>query len=152
MSSMKRFFHSRTVGFYLSLAGALLEVVSLILYGLHGVNEFASSYLVSVFVTGAIAAVTGLVSLFFEYRLIRQFSFLFALYAFIAYVGSQANYLASLFVSIDETTISVPFVLTTIFLLVAFVLFLVSVFFSWKPAEKAKVMQVPVEKKGADHE
>lgn len=140
MKQVKAFFGSRTIGFYILPFSVILEAVSLVLYSLHGVSEFASKLDNTVFITGIIGIVLAFISQFYENRILREFSFLTFLYSLIAYIGSQANLIASIFVSIDDTSVPLPFLLTCIFLLVSVLASFVSIFFSKKKEDITMVV------------
>ena len=62
--------------------------------------------------------------------------YLLALMGFLYYIVSQVNYLANVFVAIDGTTISFPFILTAGSFLLAFVFMLLSGILGKKDADK----------------
>lgn len=140
MKIMSSFFKSRTLGFYFQLGSILFSVLGIIFYGLFGVNEYAPSYDSAVFISSVLSIVLCLVSLFFEWKLLREFSFIISLYALISYVGSQANYIASIAVNIDGTKLSFTFIVPVLAFLLAFVLSIFSVFFSKKREDDAFVI------------
>ena len=132
MTRIKDFLKSRTKGFYIILGAAIFDLFAMIFYSVTGITEFSASYSAIVFVTGYIAFAIALVSLFFEYKLVREFSFLFILYAFIAYIGTQANMIANVFTSIDATSFSFGFIFNVIFFVVGLIASFVSIFFTKK--------------------
>ena len=127
-----KFFQKKTVGFYLVLAGGLFSLCSLIVYGLTGKTEFSPDLDSVVFVTGGLAIAFAIASCFYEHKLIRDASFLLALYSFIEFIGTQANYIANLITAIDNSSVSIGFVFSVIFFFLAFVCYLVSVFLTKK--------------------
>lgn len=140
MKQIKAFFGSRTIGFYILPFSIILEAVSLVLYSLNGINEFAPKLDNTVFIVGIIGIIFAFLSQFYENKILREFSFLTFLYSLIAYIGSQANLIASIFVSIDDTAIPFSFLLTCIFLLLSVITSFVSIFFSKKKEDVTMVV------------
>lgn len=115
----------------------VIEAAGLIIYSQTGIDEFSSVLSTSVLAFPAVACGLGVLLLFLRLFNLDRFlrgltdlipfvAYLIALLGFIYYVGSQANYLANVFVSIDGNSISSVFVLTVGFFLLGFVAFLVS--------------------------
>lgn len=105
------FFKKQSLSFYFLIGSILSLILQIIFYATSGINRFAVSYNSLVFIMSSIAIALGVVSIIFKHILIEEVMFLFTLYSFIAFIGSQANYLANLLVSIDDSTISAGFVL-----------------------------------------
>lgn len=126
-------------------SAVLLEVIALILYSLTGVNEFNETLSAPVLIFAIVAGIHGLLLLLALIlaldRYLRAFdalvylAYILGLLAFVFYIGSQANYLASVFVSIDGTSISAVFVLTVALLLLSSFAFLFAGIFLKKKAK-----------------
>lgn len=124
------FLKKQTLSFYFLIGAILALILQIIFYATSGINRFAVSYSSLVFIMSAIAIAIGIVSIIFKHILIEEIMFLFTLYSFIAFIGSQANYLANLFVSIDDSAVSAGFVLTIVFSVIAIGLEIASFFFN----------------------
>ncbi len=135
MDKLAKFFKGRTKGFYFVAFGFVFSLIALILYALTGVNEFAPKYSTSLFVATSLALVLSLFSRVREWKLVREFAYLFALYSFICYIGTQVNYVANLLVAIDGSSLSLGFVFSVVFFFLAFLADLISVFLSKKPVK-----------------
>ena len=135
MDKLAKFFKERTKGFYFVALGFVFSLISLVLYALTGVNEFAPKYSVVLFVTTACSLALSLFSRIREWKLVREFAYLFAPYSFICYIGTQVNYVANLLVAIDGSSFSMGFLFSVIFFFLAFLADLISVFLSKKPVK-----------------
>ena len=128
--------------------GVVLEAIGLIAYAVKGVDEFNDALSLPVL----ILAISALALSLFLYASKAFFSdssvvnpifevgvysgYLLALMGFLYYIVSQVNYLANVFVAIDGTTISFPFILTAGSFLLAFVFMLLSGILGKKDADK----------------
>ncbi len=132
MNSIRKFLKARTKGFPVIFFGSLFSLAALVLYAVTGVNEFAPDYDVILFVTTSIALVLSAFSRFKEWKLIREFAYLFALFSFVCYIGTQVNYLANLLVAIDGSSLSMGFLFCLLSFFLAFLADLISVFLTKK--------------------
>ena len=128
--------------------GVVLEAIGLIAYAVKGVDEFNDALSLPVL----ILAISALALSLFLYASKAFFSdssvvnpifevgvycgYLLALMGFLYYIVSQVNYLANVFVAIDGTTISFPFILIAGSFLLAFVFMLLSGILGKKDADK----------------
>lgn len=132
---MKGFFRSKPVCFYIETASALFSVLAVILYICLGKNEFNKELSLLAIVPVLIAALLQIITLFFSFQPLNDIAFLLILYSFISYIGSQANYIANVFTSIDGSKFSAAFILTALLFLLSLIASLVSVFL---PKSKSK--------------
>ena len=135
MYKISKFFKERTKGFYLISFGFVCSLVSLILYALTGVNEFAPKYSIPLFVATSFALAFALFSRIKEWKLVREFAYLFALYSLICYIGTQVNYIANLLAAIDGSSLSRGFLFSAVFFFLAFLADLISVFLTKKQSK-----------------
>lgn len=129
---MKDFLKNKTIGFYLSILSIVLSIILVVLYAIFGVDEFAKTYNPSIFVTLCISIVLMATSLFYEKVLFREGNLLLNLYAFIAYFGTQLNYVANLAANIDGSAISSIFIVSLILYVFDIASSIVSIIFSKK--------------------
>lgn len=117
---------------YSLLAGALIfALIALIIYTTNGKTEFnqeLNTYAIASLIVGMILSLPP----FFlpKMRILYFLPYLCYFFGFLQYLVSQDTYLANIFVSIDETSISATFLMITIFSLLAFVLALLSGIFA----------------------
>lgn len=137
MEMIRKFFASKGVGYYLSLLGLACGIAALVLYYQTGITDFSPSLDTSAIVSCWIFMALCLVSLVLDFKEVRYVAYLVGLYAFMAYVGSQATYIANIFVSIDGSVFSAGFIATAVFFVLAFVIMLVAALMTkWQPWKK----------------
>ncbi|MGN0813794.1 MAG: hypothetical protein ACI4MH_01005 [Candidatus Coproplasma sp.] len=151
--NIKNFLATHGVGYYLTLPAIVFAVAALILYEQTGVTEFNpqidSSATVSIIVGVALALVAvgvGLIpSAWGEYleKPLLYASYLVIFYAFIRYIGSQATYIANVFVAIDGNSFTAGFICTFVFFIISFVLALLSgCLLFWRPWAKKDTVTI----------
>lgn len=142
---MKSFFRSKSACFYIEALGILLGILAVILYISFGKNVFNRELSLLAILPAIIGFVLGTITLFIDVQPLNDISFLLILYGFISYIGSQVNYIANVFTSIDGSSFSVPFILTMLFFLLSLVASLISIFL---PKEKDRIeVQVTTERR-----
>lgn len=138
-------------GHYCALSSVILALISCLLYAKGGINEFNPSLAPAVFVSWALGAAAGVVSLFFAFRLLREGAFLFLFYGGIAYSGSQSNYIANVLTAIDGSRFSAMFLATWICSLLSFIAMFVSIFFAERSRKDVAKCEVISRVKEDDH-
>ncbi len=98
-------------------------------------NEFAPKYSIPLFVATSFALAFALFLRIKEWKLVREFAYLFALYSLICYIGTQVNYIANLLAAIDGSSLSRGFLFSAVFFFLAFLADLISVFLTKKQSK-----------------
>lgn len=135
MSKIIAYLKARKPGFYITIASVAFLLAFAILYPKNGTNEFvvelSTSLIALIWATFALA----LLSLVIEVKLLRSCVYLLSLYALIAFIGTQGNYLANVLVSIDGNSFSSGFIVTVVFAALASISAFVAIFFTpeWNP-------------------
>jgi len=130
MEKVIAYIKGRGVGYWLMLGASIAILLFAILYPLNGTNEFVVSLSSSLIAISWISFALALLSLVFEFRLLRGCVYLLTLYSLIAFIGTQANYLANVLVSIDGNSFSGDFIFVLFFGLIGFLTSLISLFFT----------------------
>ena len=125
---MKGFFRSKPLCFFIEAASVLFGIVAVILYICFGKNEFNKDLALSAIIPAIIAFILEIVTFFYTIQPLNDIAFLLVLYSFLSYIGSQANYIANVFTSIDGSTFSSSFIITILFFLISLGAALISVF------------------------
>jgi hypothetical protein len=105
---------------FLALIGALVG------YLVSGVTIFAPSLSQKVLIPLILLVVLAALLLVFGSKLGKYAVFMITIYAFIEYLKTQATYLANIIVSIDGSTFSTGFILTSVCFALALILSLTS--------------------------
>ena len=126
----------------LLILGLVLEIAALVVYNITGVNEFNATLSSPVLVFTIISIVLASIILVLrvlsidEIKIVKLHldivivaNYVIALFAFMFYAISQANYLANVLVSIDGNTISFTFVLTVALFVLSFLFTASAAFF-----------------------
>ena len=136
---MKRFldFKNKSVlSMALSCASIVFAIVALIIYVKTGVTNYTVNKLDSgVIVFSIFGIVVSAVSIIFDFKLVKHVAFLFFMVALFDYVVFEIDYIGSIFVGIDNTPVTVPFVLTLVLFLSAMITSLVCAIVTKDPLE-----------------
>ena len=133
---LTRYFAGRGAGYWISPAAIVFAVVAICLYASYGVTDFNPEIDAAAIICAAVGAALGLVSMFVDLiplsfselfvKPLRYISFLVIFYAFIRFIGSQATYIANVFVAIDGNSFSAAFICMFIFYLLSAVAMLLA--------------------------
>ena len=138
MEKISKYFGNKGVSFYILLAASLCQVIGLILYGATGVTMFTAKLSTAVIVFGILFIILAIaVTVSNELKaggaigkkavgMGAYFVYLSGLLSWLFYVTGEVNYLTSIFVSIDGTSLTASFVLTVLFSALAWIGALVS--------------------------
>ena len=137
MDFIKKFLSGKGVGYYLTLPALIFGILAIVMYGRTGITDFNTQLSTSALVCGWIGVGLLAVSLVIEFRPVKYVAYLLFLYAFFAYIQTQATYIANVFVSIDGNTFTSGFIATVVFYVLSFVVTLfAAVLSSWRPWAK----------------
>ena len=107
--------------------GIILSLAAGILYALTGVTIYTAQSLDGMALAMPFVCVgLGLLSIPFGFKMVKYIDYLAALLAFLAFLRFEVSYIVNVFVGIDRTSFSAPFILNFAFLILAVVCFLVS--------------------------
>ncbi len=90
------------------------SIVIIILYPLFGATIFNPQLDFKVIVFLVVSVLFSIVCFFLPSKFIKSFPFFFSLLSFLYYVNTQITYIANVFVGIDKTTFSFPFITTVL--------------------------------------
>lgn len=110
----------------LLLGSLLLYIVTLVMYLTQGTNEFTTTLSVKVIAGLGAAAALGVLMLLRPIKMVKYAVYICGLYAWLQFLSSQVYYIVNVFVAIDGTSFSAPFLITTLAGTAAWVLALVS--------------------------
>lgn len=137
---MKKFFdfkNKSVLSVALSGTAIVLSAAALIIYGETGVTNYTVNKLDAGVITFcALGIIISAISIIFDFKLIKHAAFLMILTAFFDYIIFEIDYIASIFVGIDNTPVTVPFVLTLLFLFASTVISLVCAIVTKDPIDK----------------
>lgn len=119
-------FSKRGLSFWFILAAFVFSVITLIVYNATGVTSYTPSLSGKVIALLCVGAVLGVLFSICEIKVGKYAVYLITFWAWLEYLISQASYLSSIMVAIDNVAINTGFVLTTVFGLLAWVAALVS--------------------------
>lgn len=118
----------------LSAAGIVFAIAAVCLYSATGVTDFNPELDAGAIAWAAVGAVLGLAGLLvgliplryshLAVKPLRYVAFLTIFYAFIEFIGSQATYVANVFVAIDGNSFTAGFICTFLFYVLSFGLML----------------------------
>jgi hypothetical protein len=121
------FKNKNKVSLIFGLAAAVCAVIALILYVTTGVTNFTANKLDG-WVIGwlLVGVILSLISAVFDFKLLKYFTFISLLVAFLQFILFEIDYIANIFTSIDPTAITLPFVATMVFCIVNVISSLIS--------------------------
>lgn len=115
------------VSLIFGIAGAVLATATLILYLSTGVTNFTAPKPDAMMIAMLIAClVISVVTVVFDFKLAKYAAFICTLVSFVRYIVFEIDYISNIFVSIDPTEITVPFVMTLLLSVVLVALTLVA--------------------------
>ena len=139
---MKRFLdfkNKNILSVILSCAAAIAALIALIIYASTGVTNYTANKLDSgVIVFAIFGIVVSAVSVIFDFKLVKHVAFLAFMVALFDYVVFEIDYIGSIFVGIDNTLVTAPFVLTLLTLLIATIVSLVCAIITKDPVGEEK--------------
>ena len=137
MDFIKKFLSGKGVGYYLTLPAIIFGILAIVMYGKTGITDFNTQLSTGVLVCGWIGVGLLIISLAFEFKPVKYVAYLLFLFAFFAYIQTQATYIANVFVSIDGNTFTGGFIATVVFYVLSFVVTLLAAALStWRPWAK----------------
>lgn len=114
IEKLKKWMFPKGIADLLLALGFLFAIGSLIGYLVSGVNIYVKEYYVQVIVGLILVLVVEALSLVVSTRLGKYLAYLLCLYSLVEYISSQIIYISNVLVSIDGSTFSAGFILTTI--------------------------------------
>jgi len=127
MKTIKNFFLSKKINFYLLLISFLLGLSGLIVYLKTGTNSFVLKLDNTVIISCIIGLIICFLPMFiFKIRILYFLPWFCFFFAFLNFITSQVNYLANVLVNIDGSSLSAGFLATVILILLSSVCSLVS--------------------------
>lgn len=128
------------------MAGSIvLTVIAVSLYATMGATTFNPEIDGKVVAVLIVEIVIGAVSLVFQAKLGEYASYLILLYGLVAYISTQVNYIANVFVAIDGETFSAAFLCTLLCLAFGMIAGLVAAILNPEPLGKLPWKKAEVE-------
>jgi|GEM_PF-3409723 len=123
----------------LSALAAVFLLVAVIVYGATGVTNYTANKLdAGLIVFAILSMVVSCASVIFDLKLVKHAAFLLSMVAFFDYIVFEVDYIGSIFVGIDNTPVTAPFVITLLLFFMATVISLVCAIITVDPVDRIK--------------